>query len=141
MKLPEYLENYLKIHTYPSHHCRASRTTARCTVKSHTCSPLCCRSSVNLISINLSIRDLTFAVTEKCGLDISFATMYCYCVNIGIYNVDSYLKPHLSLKQMVNRINFALGKIESHDQHTSTLRTLDLNKNRRRNSSCWRGKS
>ena len=35
--------------------------------------------------------------------------MHRYCFFIGTYNVDSYLKPHLTMKQMVNRVKFVLG--------------------------------
>ena len=59
----------------------------------------------------LSIRDLTVELLNTYGIDIYYATMHRYCVTIGMYNVDSYLTPHLLLRQMVRRINFVLALI------------------------------
>ena len=64
------------------------------------------------------------------GIDISYATMHRYYVTIGIYNVDSYLKPHLSLRQMVRRINSVLALITAHNRHVPTFgsRPIDVDK-------------
>ena len=60
------------------------------------------------------------------GIDIAYSTMHRYCVTFGMYNVVSYLKPHLSLKQMVRRINFVLALITSHNRHISTFGRYEL---------------
>ena len=74
----------------------------------------------------LGIRDLAVELKKEYGIDIAYSTMHRYCVSIGMYNVDSYLKPHLSLKQMVNRINYVVGLLEVHNQHIRRFGTHEL---------------
>ena len=38
-----------------------------------------------------------------------------------MYNVDSYLKPHLTITQMVNSVKFVLALLGSHNQSVSTF--------------------
>ena len=43
------------------------------------------------------------------------------CFLIGKCNVDSYLKPHLTMKQMENSVQFVLALLGSHYQSVSTF--------------------
>ena len=54
------------------------------------------------------------------------STTHIYCFLIGMYNVDSYLKPHLTMKQMVNRVKFALALLSSHNRSVSTFGDQNL---------------
>ena len=47
--------------------------------------------------------------------------MHRYCFHIGMYIEDSYLIPHLIVKQMVNRVKFVLALLSSHNQSVSTF--------------------
>ena len=45
---------------------------------------------------------------------------------IGMYNVDSHLKPHLSLRHMVKRVQFVHALLTGHNQATSTFDDFNL---------------
>jgi hypothetical protein len=43
---------------------------------------------------------------------LSYSTFFRYLIEIGFYNVDSYLKPSLTYEQQIKRLEFVLSKIE-----------------------------
>lgn len=75
-----------------------------------------------LIEINqetqgrLTIRGLLEAYNKKSSVHLSRSTLFRYCIEIGFYNVDSYLKPSLTREQMLKRVEFVLTKLER-DSH------------------------
>ena len=69
----------------------------------------------------LGIRELAHAYEDEYGIRTPKSTMHRNCFLVGMYNVDSYLKPHLTIKQMVNRVKFVLALLGSHNQSVSTL--------------------
>ena len=52
--------------------------------------------------------------------------MHQYCFLLGVYNVDSYLKPHLTIKQMVNGVKLVLALLDSYNQSVSTFGDQNL---------------
>ena len=74
----------------------------------------------------LGIRELAHAYEEEYGIKMPKSTMHRYCFLIGLYNVDSYLKPHLTIKQVVNRVKFVLDLLGSHNQSVSTYGDQNL---------------
>ena len=73
----------------------------------------------------LGVREL-HAYEEEYGIKMPKSTMHSYCFLTGMYNVDSYLKPHLTMKQMVNRVVFVLALLGSHNQSGSTFGDQNL---------------
>ena len=71
-------------------------------------------------------RELAHAYEEEYGIIMPKSTMHRYCFLIGMYNVDSYLKPHLTIKHMVNRVKFVLALLGSHNQSVSTFGDQNL---------------
>ena len=59
------------------------------------------------------------------GVDISYPTMHQYCVTIGMYNVDSYLKPYFFQQKLINAIDFVMSLITTHNRDVSTFGTYD----------------
>ena len=74
----------------------------------------------------LGIRELAHAYEEEYGIKMPKSTMHRYCFLIGMYNVDSYLKPHLTIKQMINRVKFVLALLRNHNQSVSTFGDQNL---------------
>ena len=74
----------------------------------------------------LGIGELAHAYEEENRIKIPKSAMHHYCFLIGMYNVDSYLKPHLTIKQMVNRVKFALALLGGHNQSVCTFGDQNL---------------
>ena len=64
-------------------------------------------------------QELAHAYDKEYGIKLLKSTMHRYCFLIGMYNVDSYSKPHLTMKQMINRVKFVLTLLGSHNQFVS----------------------
>ena len=86
----------------------------------------------NIVKLNrktkgrLGIRELAHAYKEEYGIKMPKSTMHRYSFLIGMYNVDSYLKTHLTIKQIVNRVKFVLALLGSHNQSVSTFGDQNL---------------